>query len=39
MAHSYDATLRNRAIKAVQDESPARKASKRFGIGVATAIR
>lgn len=39
MAHGYDAALRNRVIKAVQEGSSARKAGERFDVGVATAIR
>lgn len=39
MSHGYDAALRNRVIKAVQEGASARKAGERFDVGVATAIR
>lgn len=39
MAYGYEAALRDRVIKAVEEGSSARKAGERFDVGVATAIR
>lgn len=39
MAKGYDAALRTRVVKAVEQGSSARQAAERFDVGVATAIR